>query len=145
MKDITIELSDLFSLDELRERIIAQVTRDVRTVHERAITEAMEETARKAAADLIATFLDRPYVPTSAYGEPKGEPTTLREKLHAEVNAYLRQSTYDNGRQINNSHKLITTAVEEYLRKEVGAQVREIVKDMKAVVVAAVAAQVAKA
>ncbi len=95
-----IRLGDMV-VDALVDRLARDIKRDGDGLYG-AVTKAREAAtaaSREEAAVLVREALVGEIRPTNHYGEPKGEPTTLRDLIRADIQAYLgepeRRSSYD--------------------------------------------------
>lgn len=108
----------------------------------REVAVLREEEIRAQLKPFVTSALEKGVQKTNGFGEPTGEPTTLRELILAEFNKYLTSkvdSSYrSNGQTV--VQKFVTDAVEQVVKKELAAAIAE----EKAKVVAAVRAKAAE-
>jgi hypothetical protein len=124
----------------MRDRIIDETVSEIREEVESGIVtqaradaqKALKEQIAKMLADIVKEVVATPVQPTNTYGEPKGEPITLRELILKEVNTYLQQGVDGRGRsdrcssdKIPRIRWFITTAV----RKAIDEEYAKVIKD----------------
>jgi len=103
------------------------------------IAEMRVEEIRRRVSDEVEAGMVEPFRLTTAYGEPKGEPVTMRTMIAEEVKKFFNEKVGDYNRQATRAATVIKTEVEKALHKELS----EVIADEKAKVVAAVRAQAA--
>jgi hypothetical protein len=89
------------------------------------VEEVSDEVIRAAIQPIIAAAVTNAVQPTDLYGEPKGEPKTLREVIVERAQKYLTDQVGDYNRR--------RSRVEDFIAKEVDHAVkRELTEEMNA-------------
>jgi len=116
--------------DLVAARIVERLVKDDQYPHLRdQVIQVREELIRAALAPVIEEALTVPFRKTSTYGEPAGEPVTLRTVIAAEAQRMLTHYESDYGqRKLTVMQALVRKEVEAALAKEIRdavAQARE--------------------
>jgi len=153
---ITIEIPDFFEgsaedgirgaslqdmvVDAAVQRLVTDGRREewARTLRER-VTAIRDETIREAVRPAIEEALTRVIQPTDAYGNPKGEPVTLHERITRDAMAWLTKAE---SRQYGDK---AVTPVERLIKEEVNAAFKRelgpVMEEAKREVIAAIKEQ----
>lgn len=117
-------------VDALVDRLARDIKRDVdhhylnevRTAREAATAAALEEAQR-----LVREALEGEIKPTNRYGEPQGEPTTLRDLIRQDIAAYLAEPAkqWRSDERKNGFRALLREQVDEAMSKELHAVVAD--------------------
>lgn len=105
----------------------------------RRIKEIRDEEIRAVVVPLIAEAFKAPIQRTNAYGDPSGDPITLRDLVLAEAKKVLTSASSTGYRD----EPLARRLVREMVEKELTAQLSAAIKEERAKVVAAVRAKAA--
>ncbi len=127
--------------------VAARAVHDETTAYKSIREKVREQIASLISEKVTATIEDelaKPRQPTNAYGEPKGEPTTLAEQVAAQVQTILktptRTSSYDQGKAVTPVERVVA----DLTGREVQKQVKAAVDGAKDEIVARVAASAAQ-
>lgn len=106
--------------------VVAEVVKQNRTVLTSFVREVRTELVREALAPVVAEAIAAPVQKTNIYGEPDGQPTTLRELVLTKVREVLTEPVdkYDRAKGTLLS-SIVRKEVEEAFRKEVAAELAE--------------------
>lgn len=99
--------------DALIRQLRAQATK---LAHDKIIA-ATDATIPK----VIEEVLTSPFIPTNAYGERKGAPTTLREQIAGQVKAYLGEKIDSYGSPHYNGSPRLTLLVQKHIAEAFSA------------------------
>lgn len=111
---------------------------DYRPLRER-VADIRDAVIREKVEPLIEEALTKSVQPTDAFGEPKGQPVTLREVIVKTTTEYLRKPKDSYGSSKNPVQEFIRAEVEHAFKTELN----KVVAAAKAEVLAAVKAQAA--
>ena len=116
-------------LDAVIDRAAKDLLRDVSYDVKREITTAAGKAAKEQAAAAIIEVMAGPIQPTNHFGEPSGQPTSLRELVSAEVTAWLRKTPNRNSGAYERDQppfvQWLREVVDKALREELKAPVAE--------------------
>lgn len=145
MPEITIDI-DIEGGSDLNSQIVDALVEKIRHSEEYGFAAAVERARERMIVDALQPLLDEvmdsEFVPTNHYGEPKGEPMTMRELVVKEVEKWCngRGSFSSDG---TNLEKMIKDAIgyslSNEIKKEVDAaktQIRNTVRDKAATIIA---------
>lgn len=127
--------------------VVAEVARqfmatdDYRTLRAR-IREIRDEVIHAQITPMIAEAVAKPIQRTGAYGDPIGEPISMREVVVDEARKILQstpQGSYD-----RNAQSLGRKLIHEMVEKEMRAELTEVIKEERQKVIDAVRAQAAE-
>ncbi len=114
------------------ERLVAEIKRDADGFGYRGAVTAAREAASAAvqeqASTLVSEALSGEIRRTNTYGEPTGEPTTLRDLIRADVAKYLNEKVPERGYggdRRGGFRELLQHEVDEAMNKELRAAIRE--------------------
>jgi Arc/MetJ-type ribon-helix-helix transcriptional regulator len=129
-------------VEAITERLVREIKRDVNDYRYRNAVEVAKEAAREAiaaeATRLVREALDGEIRPTNRYGEPQGEPTTLRDMIRADIAAYLgeKPSRYSGDERKGGFRALLREEVDKAMSRDLNAVIidarRQVVDTVKA-------------
>jgi hypothetical protein len=130
--------------DAVVAKLVAQAAEqpDYRTLKKR-VAEIRDEEIRAAIAPAIAKAWEAPIVKTNQWGEPTGQPTTLRDLVVDEAKKVLSGWTDRSGSWPRESAPLAQLLVHKMVETELRKELSEVIKEEREKVVAAVRAQAA--
>ncbi|MFI9507201.1 hypothetical protein [Nocardia sp. NPDC052566] len=141
---------------ELRRDLATEVAKilalKLREEMKSVVRKVIAEIARDRAATIVDDVLTAGFRKTNSYGEPVGDPVTLRELVVAEVSNQLTRQVDESGRtpdgygrtRMSYVQYVARTAAAEALRGELGAAAAAAVDEVKAGVTAMVAEELGK-
>lgn len=115
----------------LVERLLVEIKRDSSTGYRGAVEAARDAASGATAAEataLVREALAGEIRQTNHYGEPKGEPTTLRDLIRADIAKYLNEKVPERGYggdRRGGFRELLQHEVDEAMNKELRAAIRE--------------------
>lgn len=121
-------------------KLLASLQQDVRSDLRGRAKELADAELRVLLRDPIKQAIGQAFQPTDAFGEPKGEPKTLREVIVEEATKQLRKpdrDSYSNRR----GETLVQVIVREEVQRALRAELQEAMKQARAEVMAAVREQ----
>lgn len=96
------------------------IHREVKSRLDKIFSERAEAQIQKAIDDAVSNSFEREYCRVTAWGEPDGQPTTIRKELEKTVSAYWSTNVEPRtGKPSTNSYNTVTRA--EYLMTQVCA------------------------
>lgn len=134
--DEPVTLADVIA-DRAVRSLVYEDGRDLR----RRITEIRDEEIRAAALPMVTAAIEAGIQQTNRWGEPDGQPTSLRELILKEAKDLISRPADNYDRKKGTVlEKVVREAVDRTIRAELGA----VLAEEKAKVVAAVQAQAAE-
>lgn len=100
---------------------------ELRTIHKK-VGEQVAVIVREKVGERIETALAAPITRTDAYGNPKGDTTTLAEIVAAEATAWLSRPTgdsYSSSQRKTNLAKILDECIGRVWQAEIGTQIAE--------------------
>lgn len=143
---------ELPGVDKIAEDVVEVITDRILNgndydggMRERIRDLAVERVAERVYAEtdrIVAEHLAAPIQPTNEFGEPKGDPITLRDRVAQQVKRWLEEKVDRDGKTGRDPFSYQTTktraewaierAVDEVARKELEAEVRKAATEVKA-------------
>lgn len=108
---------------------------------QREVLSLRTEEIRAQLEPIVRAAIDQPMRKTNTYGEPTGEPTTLRALIVAEVEALLKRPADQYSRE---KGTWLQALIREQVDKALRAELAEVLKEEKEKVVAAVRGKAAE-
>lgn len=110
-------------------KMLADTTETRRELRER-VARIRDEEIRSAIAKQVRDAMDQPVQKTSQWGEPQGDPVTIRELIRLELEQFLSakprpRNAYSDDKTPRNMEQIIAETVSEALRKEFDADIRQ--------------------
>lgn len=127
--------------------VVAQIihvfvdNRDLSQPLRERVAKVRDEVIREAVQPLVVEALESALQPTSRYGEPAGDPTTLRSVIVAEAQSYLTKAQH--ARYGDEAVTPVKQMIREEVAKAVKADLKEALEQARAEVSAAVQAEAA--
>jgi hypothetical protein len=106
------------------QKLAAEASRQYKTELAQRVREIRDEEIRLAIAPEIALALGEPFRRTNGYGEPKGEPVTMREYIVDVVQSWMNERDKYNHDKGTNIERLVRKLVEEAFKAEIAAAVK---------------------
>lgn len=132
--------------DRVDSKALSELTTDAR----RLATTTQAEVIREVMTERVTKLLDETVQPTDGFGQPKGEPTTLRARISEGIDKALTEQVTNpwgkGGRSGYDAPRatIVEWAISAHVQNEVSKAVKEAMKAAQADVVAAVQAEGAK-
>lgn len=136
---VTIRIGDLVADKAVAELVKSTAWNPLR---ERVLS-VRDEQIREAVRPLIAQALAEPFTRTTEYGTPVGKPTTLREIIVEEAKRLLANAHSRSNSNYIDRDTVLSKLIRETTDQVVAAELRKVIDDEKAKVVAAVRAKAA--
>lgn len=151
--DIEVKVNE----DEIADRVVQVVAArivdrtDLYEIAHAAVVAKVQEMAEDKIVSAIDEAFEKPFTPTSRYGESKGDPMTIREMIDDKISTWLKESvdyqgrtadSYNNRGKSLRVHYLIRKHIEDAMKldleKLVKEQVETFPKDIGKIVTEAV-------
>jgi hypothetical protein len=127
------------------EMIVDRLTQDGERWYElsRTVTEIKREVIREAVLPMVEQAITEPIQKTSAYGDPIGDPVTLREVIVDEARKVINSKDPNDYR--GDKGTFLVRVVREEVSNALRAEIADAVKQAKALVAGEIGQQVAAA
>lgn len=114
---IAEKVADSFCTDE---DIVQRVNRVIEARIDKVFAERAAEAVEQAATRAVTEGLDRVFQKVNRFGQPEGDPTTIRKEMERLVDGYWSQRVDRNGKSTDSTYSTLTRA--EYLMAQVCAE-----------------------
>lgn len=93
-----MELEKFINKDEVHEAVVQQIVdsicADVERETKKEAKALVSSRIAESVSQLVSDVISNPVQPTNCYGEPKGEPITLREEIIRHTTEFFTKKTY---------------------------------------------------